>query len=265
MPITPICAVHLATTTGELLPDPIPLLALQWGVKYRRGQLSMVAGPPGAGKTFLAQNMVYKMGVPTLYISADSSPVTMMMRHASLLSGDSSLIVSQARDSGVFESVYGSKLRESNILYSFESAPSMSDIVREAKGYNELTGEYPHVLVLDNLMNAVGDSDSEWAALRQMMQDLHYVARDIEAHIMILHHISEATNPGNPRPPGQPAPRYLIQGKINQLPEIQLSVATDGKRIGIAVVKNRDGESDMYASRASYFDIDISTMRFDNQ
>ena len=61
--------------THQVLPDLFEALKND-GIRFRRGQLTMIAGQPNAGKSLLALWMAVQMKVPTLYISADTDSYT---------------------------------------------------------------------------------------------------------------------------------------------------------------------------------------------
>ena len=73
------------------------------------------------------------------------------------------------------------------------------------------------------------------------MSQLHHLARVTEAGVWVLHHTSEAEGR-----PGRPAARRAIMGKVSQLPEMILTVATEPTRglFHVACVKNRSGPHD---------------------
>jgi predicted ATP-dependent serine protease len=54
---------------------------------FRHGEVSMIAGPPGAGKSTLALSLAVQAKVPTLYISADTHSHTMSLRMLAMLTG----------------------------------------------------------------------------------------------------------------------------------------------------------------------------------
>jgi len=56
-------------------------------ISIRRGEVSMIAGPPGAGKSTVALALALKTQVPTLYASADSHESTMAIRSVSMITG----------------------------------------------------------------------------------------------------------------------------------------------------------------------------------
>jgi len=220
------------------LPDVWKDLALKQ-IKFRRGQVCMVAAAPNAGKSMFALIYAVKAKVPTLFFSADTDTATVMMRAASHLSGHSQLLVEGNLTSN--RHYYDKHLDNmSNIQFVFDSSPSLDDIELEIKAYVELFGIPPELIVIDNLMNVVAESDNEWAGLRAIMVDFHDMARKTEACVMVLHHVSEQTEYGKTTFP--PA-RRAIHGKVSQLPALILTLGFDplDKTLKVAPVKNRFG------------------------
>ena len=220
------------------LPDVWKDLALKQ-IKFRRGQVCMVAAAPNAGKSMFALIYAVKAKVPTLFFSADTDTATVMMRAASHLSGHSQLLVEGNLTSN--RAYYDKYLDNmSNIQFVFDSSPSLDDIELEIKAYVELFGIPPELIVIDNLMNVVAESDNEWAGLRAIMVDFHDMARKTEACVMVLHHVSEQSEYGKTTFP--PA-RRAIHGKVSQLPALILTLGFDplDKTLKVAPVKNRFG------------------------
>jgi len=57
-------AAAKSTNDYALLPDLFPPLQ-QEGIRFRRGQMTMIAGQPNAGKSLIALGMAVQMKVPT--------------------------------------------------------------------------------------------------------------------------------------------------------------------------------------------------------
>jgi RecA-family ATPase len=85
------------------------------------------------------------------------------------------------------------------------------------KAYGEKYGEWPHLIIVDNLMNVSALHDNEWTGMRDIMKACHHIARETDSAIFILHHTSEAEGE-----PTRPPSRRAIQGKVSQLPEMIL-------------------------------------------
>lgn len=207
---------------------------------FRRGAISMVAGPPGSMKTVLALNMVKQMGpnVPTMYHSSDSDDFTMASRTLSMLTGtetaETELWVMAQK-----QMAYEVLKDMDHIRWSFRSSPTLEHMEREAKAFFELHGEYPHHTVIDIMM----DIDYEGAAEQNywaLMAELKDMAREQETAITVVHHTSESAKAGSP------PPRSAIMGKANQLPALILTLWGDAHAgtLDVATVKNRFGPQD---------------------
>jgi replicative DNA helicase len=208
-------------------------------VRFRRGQVCMVAAAPNVGKSMFALVYALKAGVRTLFFSADTDTTTVMMRAASHLSGHSQLTVESNLNTN--PKWYDNKFEDmKNIQWVFDSSPSLDDIEAEVKAYIELYGAAPELIVIDNLMNVAAETDNEWAGLRAIMMDLHDMARHTEACVLVLHHVSEQSEYGQGM---QPPPRRAVHGKVSQLPALMLTMGYDpfNKQLLIAPVKNRFG------------------------
>lgn len=208
-------------------------------IRFRRGQVCMVAAAPNAGKSMFALVYALKADVRTLFFSADTDTTTVMMRAASHLSGNSQLTVeNNLNASSKWYDKHFDKMK--NIQWVFDSSPSLDDIESEIKAYIELYGAAPELIVIDNLMNIAAETDNEWAGLRSIMMELHDMARHTEACVLVLHHVSEHSEYGQGM---NPPPRRAIHGKVAQLPSLILTMGYDpfSKHLRIAVVKNRFG------------------------
>lgn len=226
------------TTKAAPLPDVWQTLKDKQ-IRFRRGQLTMVAAAPNAGKSMFALVYAIKAEVPTLFFSADTDITTVMIRAASHISGHAQITVeSNLTTNSAYYDEYFEKIK--HIQWVFESSPSLDDIELEVKAYQELYGLPPQLIVVDNLMNVAAETDNEWAGLRAIMMELHDLARNTEACVLVLHHVSEASEYGDGTLP--PA-RRAIQGKVSQLPSLQLTLGYDpmNKQLKVAAVKNRFG------------------------
>jgi len=233
-------------SSGEPLPDPFESLAAHKAT-FRRGSVVLIAAPPGGMKTVFTMNIVKNMNVPTLYSSSDSDDFTMTSRSLSMLTGEGTdetelWVLTQKSEAYV-------RLQEMNhVRWSFKSSPTLEDIALEAEAFSELRGEYPHLIVIDIMMDMDFEGVAEqnyWA----LMAELKDMAREYEACVLVVHHTSESAKPGTP------PPRSAIMGKANQLPTLILTLWGDAamNKLLVAIVKNRFGPQDPTAGR--YFEM----------
>ena len=231
-------------------------------IKFRRGQVCMVAAAPNAGKSMFALVYALRAKVPTLFFSADTDTATVMIRVAAALAGHSQQTVERNLDTN---SKYYDKYLDgmSHIQWVFDSSPSLDDIELEVKAYVELYGISPELIVIDNLMNVVAEHENEWAGLRQIMMELHDMARKTEACVMVLHHVSEQGEYGDTTTP--PA-RRAIHGKVSQLPSLILTLGYSPSEgtLRVAPVKNRFGPMYANANEHVALAVDYATCRIEN-
>lgn len=234
--------VKRGVSAGEPLPDPFPIFK-EKKMTIRRGSITMLAGPPGSMKTVKTLNMVNNMKVPTLYHSSDSDSFTMASRSLSMLTGertDETEVWVLAR-----ADMAGKVLKDMDFVrWSFMSSPTLDHMRLEAEAFRELKGEYPHLTVIDIMMdiNYEGAGEQNYWALMAELKDM---AREQETAILVVHHTSESAKAGSP------PPRSAIMGKANQLPTLILTLWGDAHAgtLDVATVKNRFGPQDPMAKR----------------
>jgi len=204
---------------------------------FRRSEVSLIAGTPGAGKSTLALALALRMQAPTLYVSADTNAHTMAMRLYSMIEGvsqtDAEKIISEHPD------LARQKLAQARHIYwSFDSSPSLNDLDDEVTALEETLGDSPALIVVDNLMDINMDSGEEFGAMRSALKELKYLARDTNAAVVVLHHTKEGYS-------GTPCqPRSAVQGMVNQLPALILTMGQHQGMMAVAPVKNRYGKAD---------------------
>lgn len=200
------------------------------GMRARMGTVTVVAGPPGSLKTAFTLYYVLRAGLPCQYWSADAEDFEMDERAAAAITGDT---MNQVQ---VNPEAYLAPLEEhaSHIRAIFNDSPTYEDLSLDLAAYAEVYGEFPKVLVLDNLMNLVGENENEWAGMRDHMRVLHKIARITGAAVFVLHHMSDDRADTT-----TPASRNKLQGRIAQLPKAVWSLALDGDRLKVAAVKSK--------------------------
>jgi hypothetical protein len=200
-----------------------------------------------------------KTGVPTLYFSADTDPITQMFRTVAGLTGlpQQQVETYLDADSHYFDPLLNE--RGSHIKWVFDPSPDIDAIELEILAYGEVYGMAPALIVIDNLMNCVSVTGEEWSGIRAIMSELHHVARKTGACVLALTHMSEAGT-GDPK---MPAPRRAILGKASQLPSMILSIAMNPEyqEFRVAAVKNRFGEHSADASNYVTLGIDASRVQ----
>jgi AAA domain len=246
-----------ALRADDALPDVWPSLSAR-GVRFRRSQTAMVAGPPGGGKTALAVVLACKAEVPALYVCADTDQLTMLGRVLSCVTGEEFRVVeSRLRHPEALDYYAEALASVAHVRFAFGPSPSLEDIADEVLAFDEVFGEPPHLIVIDSLYDVCSGEGDEWSQMRAAMKQMRHLARKTGAAVVVLHHTSESHEH-----PTEPPARRFIQGKVSAAPELVLTVGCDPGRFEykVAVVKNRSGVSDPGALNPLPWWCDMSRM-----
>lgn len=226
----------------------------QRGISFRMGEVSMVAGPPGSGKSSLALAIAVRAGVPTLYLSADTTRETVEIRLVSMLTG---LDQNEAEAAMNADREWASQVLEQvrHISFDDHSSPTLQRIELLIDAHRELHGCDPQLIIIDNAGDVVTDGMDEFGALRALMRDIRHYARNTGAATIVLHHTREGL--GNPCPP-----QDAIHGRIAQVPALILTLnsASNPGFIGVAPVKNRHASPCPYGDNPVWLSYDASRM-----
>lgn len=222
------------------------LYGFKGGVTFRRGQLIMLAGRSGAGKSAFAMWLCRQWNARTLYLSGDMSAFTASTRLASMdlrsTTKEIEHILREGTDHARQEIM--DALAGINIQFSFSSPITWRGFDEEMDAHVEEWNAYPDVVVWDNLMD-VENCHSDYTEQMAAMQDLTAIARITGSTIIILHH---ATDKGAnaAMDPFSPPSRNEVKGGLSEKPELTLSVALNpvGNAFRVAPIKQREGFCD---------------------
>lgn len=245
-------AIKTASQGGATLPVVWHSLAAQQ-VAFRYGEVSMVAGPPGAGKSTFALALAVHAQVPTLYISADTHSHTMSLRLLAMITGKPQSQVEPLMEQ---DREWAAEMLKpaDHIMWEFDSAPTLKDVEDSILAARERLGEDVRLIVLDNAVDVTLEGQDEWGGLRTLMKELKWWARETGAAVLVCHHTSEGVN-GNPCPP-----RHALHGKVAQTPSLILTVHNQPGTMAVASVKNRYGPADANGSSPVWLSYDPASM-----
>lgn len=255
-------ALHRRRDKGIPLPERFTKLT-QAGIKFRRGQVHVIAGRPGAGKSLISLDYAVHAGISTLYFSADSDEDTVFNRVGAMKLNMEVNEVEEMRGTPA-EAILEDALSElTNVKFVYDPTPSLDTVDEELAAWNEVYGAQPDLIVIDNLMNVVPDgNDNEYQGYLQLTKQFHEIARNTGSALIVLHHTSEADGK-----PTEPQGSKSVMGKVNQTPEVILTVALEPElnEFRLSAVKNRSGKADASARSWVTLHVDLPKMRLSEE
>lgn len=229
-------------TTELASPLPVVNRALNaGGVVLRRGQFSLLASAPGVGKTLFATNLAIRTRVPTMYFSADSDEWTVKTRAISILTGHELTTVERnlGTDPAWAEHYEDALGNVDHVDWCFQTDIDPEFIVLRLEAYAELRGQYPQLVIVDNLGNTVVDQDNEGAELRSCCREMQRIARLLNLHVIALHHVIGVKEGGF-----QPINLGDILYKLSKIPESVFGLHRISEtELGLTIPKQRGGKS----------------------
>jgi AAA domain len=235
-----------SVTRGVIGKEPLPPAFASWesrGIKFRRASVSMLAGLPGSHKTRITLNAMVNMRTPTLAFSTDSDADTVASR---LLAIGTQTPTDVTEDWLRTEPEKCKRLlaQYDFLSWSFRPDPSLDDIWLEAYAYHEREGAYPQQIVVDIASDVGHDTGDEWGSLRDLMRQSKVLARETEAHVLLVHHAADSERTKRPCPR-----RSDIHGKVAAIPEVIVTCGVTGTGdLHVACVKNRHAKADADAN-----------------
>lgn len=209
------------------------------GFALTYGQLGMVAAGPGVGKSAFAQQIALLSGLRTLYVSADSPSWVMTVRALAFLTGHPQTYITQCLEGGYqVDEIDVALWQASHVQYSFDTF-TPKEIEEDVAAYATVHGDYPELVIVDNVRNFTEPGDSEVGAQQRVMEQLHKLAIATGAHVLALHHATGAYHDGD-----KPVPLGGIENKITQLPAQVLTLYRNDVYTVACPVKNRMGKAD---------------------
>lgn len=231
--------------SGLEIPSPLTKL-MGLGAIRLRGALGLAASKSGGGKSAVALHEAlyarYPDGspVPTLYISADCDQSVMAERAgSSLLNRDQIEVRHQLRD-GDQEVMKVVEENTRHIGWYFDPILTIEDVFEETDAYAVITGDYPHVIVVDNLINVLGPpTDKNHLAMDRVIEQLQHLAKRTHAYVQILHHVTKGYVDG-----GQPIPLSGILDSVDKRLRLVTSYYQPGPGLlHLSILKNTTGKA----------------------
>jgi hypothetical protein len=238
-------------------------------IVLRRGQFGLIAAAPGCGKSALALTLALRCGVSFLYISADSDAFTQVARSVAALSGidmGEAELFALGKPVSEKTSEAGHSLDGLPGRFTYFASPTLEDLERTIQAFEELYGEYPALIVIDNITNVrsgLMDNDSDpFSGLEGFLDYAHSMARDTQACVLGLHHVTGPYNDAD-----KPVPLSGVKGQIGRVPELILTLhrlpGLNGMPdlLRVSAVKNRGSKADTSGAWFAELEFDGSRMQ----
>lgn len=227
-------------------PVTIPFQPLADIVEFHTGQLAVLAGGPGGGKSLLATNWVNRSTDNILYVALDDA-TSIRNRLSALALGRS------ARDFHSGDADYWFErldAREKGNLFITEGVQTVESIEANIIASHEFWGEYPTLVIIDNLkdIHMEGSNQGETGFYTVIVPALKDLAAKYDVAILGLHHVlrrggekgkdyGDGTTPLN-------LTSLLFGGERDAALVLGVYQTYNRDGIYVQILKQRDGEAD---------------------
>lgn len=220
------------------------------GVRFRKGQLVLIAAAPGVGKSVFTLAYCLLSGSRTLYVSADTDSFDQESRATALLAG---IDLGTAKQE-VLAGVYRPEFLDADIFFDYKPQPTLDDIEQNLDALYQAYLWEPDIIVIDNITNVIsgfaGNDEDPFGGQESFLDWLNALARDTGACIIGLHHVTGPHNDAD-----HPVPLSGIKGQLGRVPQMVLTLSKRPavgdfapEAMVVAHVKNREGGADAGAS-----------------
>lgn len=242
---------------GALGKEPLPPAFASWearAIRFRRASMSMLFGQSGSHKTRIVLNALLNMRVPTLAFSTDSDQDTVASRLLAISTRTSTETTEQWLRTEPEKCA--ALLKQYDFLrWEFMPSPDLDDVWLSTYAYHEAEGCWPEQILIDIASDIGHNTGDEWGSLRDLMRQAKVLARETEAHVLLVHHASDSERTKSPCPR-----KGDMQGKVSSLPEVIITCGlTNSGDLHVACVKNRHAKADADANNHFPMHLDAAT------
>lgn len=208
-------------------------------MRFRKGQLTLVAAAPGGFKSLLATTLALYSKVPSIYFSADSDKMTFGTRVMSTALGLPMAEAEQLLLTKDENALADLDQLTDHIWVNFDSSPSPREIDSEIDCFGSIYGEFPQLVIIDNLIDVAALSDDTGSSHDAILEFCKDLARKTSAAVVVLCHVTGAHTDGN-----EIIPRSGLMYKIDKRPRLILTMHRANENgLGVSVVKNSNGKA----------------------
>ncbi len=176
--------------------------------------------------------------IPTLYFSSDSDTATVGVRTAQgVFHCTQDEAEKRLKEPGGWEAFHEAT---QHVWWDFQVAPTLEHMNEEIEAYAISEGAYPHLIVVDNLMDVdSGYGADEGSNQREALLWGAAKARETGAHVHFLHHVTGDNVEGN-----TPMGKRALMNKVDKRPRLIYTMFQDPafpQMLNVSVVKNSSG------------------------
>ncbi|MDE2470799.1 MAG: AAA family ATPase [Bradyrhizobium sp.] len=226
------------------------------GAELRMGELHMFASGPGVGKSVLALWIAWKLKLPTLYISADTSAHTQGVRLACMLTGETVAAVDKMMQ--VEPTFYNERIQAEagHIFWDWNTSPDINDIRAQIESFAAVIGDYPHLVIVDNLRNIYSE-EADTQAMQHACESLKTIAAETGSAVLVMHHVVGQYEDGV-----TPVPLSGLEQKVGKAPALVVTFSY-GKLgdLRAAIVKSRYSAANAAGHLRTFIPFNTSIMR----
>jgi hypothetical protein len=186
-----------------------------------------------------ARNLVVKTKVPALFLSADSDEYTVKTSVLGCITGTPLFEIEKNLRDDSWEDYYSEQLHQADhVEFSFQSSIDIDWVVEKMNAYAEIYGDYPKLLVIDNLGDMITEDGGDiYIELRRICRELRAIARNTNCHIFTLHHLTGEYEDGT-----KTVTLKALEGKVGKVVENVIGLNwsdSSGTNVTMSVPKAR--------------------------
>jgi hypothetical protein len=167
------------------------------------------------GKSVFARNLAAKTQVSCLFFSADSDEYTVKTSVTGALTGQKMVDIALKSEDEAWDRYFTEALRSTDhVDWCYNPDINLDFLTTRLQAYAEMYGEFPKLVVVDNLGDLVTEDGEEYAELRAICRELRKLARYSNSHILALHHAKGAWEDGR-----KPITLGALLGNLGKVPE----------------------------------------------
>lgn len=252
-------------------PVPVPWTGLAHWIRPRAGDLMLVLGSGGVGKSAFALEWAISTPAPTLYVSLDTSLVDHGIRLSARTIGITVEQVQEGHDEDpvAWSETWGEYIASLPYQTRFcDQTDTVREIDELVRAETEYWGEPPLVTVVDNLSNVL-EKEEGAGEYRRALAGLHKVGKQNDTMVMALHHLrrqppKKRVTENDDNDDEGTKPVHLEDALYEGDKEAQFVLGLwrpQWNRMAVGVLKNRMGEAARNGALHTSLYADLKRMR----